>query len=142
MLFWISVAVCISGIVLMILSDFEWNLSDWWTVGLVAAIVSGLVIVCSLFVIIFNYIGIEADVEANKVRYESLVYQYENSLFDRNGNYGEKTMMQEIQSWNEDLAWHKAMQRDLWIGIYIPNVFDDFQFIQLDHKTTEVSEDG
>ena len=137
MLFWISVAVCISGIVLMILSDFEWNLSDWWTVGFVATIVSGLVIVCSLFVIIFNYIGIEADVEANKVRYESLVYQYENSLFDRNGNYGEKTMMQEIQSWNEELAWHKTMQRNLWIGIYIPNVFDDFKYIELRSEPLE-----
>ena len=131
MLFWISVAVCISGIVLMILSDFEWNLSDWWTVGFVATIVGQLLHAAA------HGIGIEADVEANKVRYESLVYQYENSLFDRNGNYGEKTMMQEIQSWNEELAWHKTMQRNLWIGIYIPNVFDDFKYIELRSEPLE-----
>ena len=39
--------------------------------------------------------------------------------------------MTDIQDWNEDLAKYREIQDDFWIGIYIPNVYDQFEFIEL-----------
>lgn len=37
--------------------------------------------------------------------------------------------MNEIREWNEDLSWDKKNQDDFWIGIFVPNIFDRFEFI-------------
>jgi len=29
------------------------------------------------------------------------------------------------------LAYRKTIQRDFWVGIYYPNVYDQFEFIEL-----------
>ena len=31
----------------------------------------------------------------------------------------------------EDLSANQKNQRDFWIGIYIPNIYDQFEFIEL-----------
>ena len=36
--------------------------------------------------------------------------------------------MDEIRKWNENLAYHKEIQCDFWVGIYYPNVYDNFEF--------------
>ena len=88
-------------------------------------------VIASVVILCVNYIGIDGDVERNRVRYDSLMYQYENCLYDNDNDVGKKELMSEIQSWNEDLAWCKTMQRNPWIGIYIPDVYDQFDFIEI-----------
>lgn len=39
--------------------------------------------------------------------------------------------MDEIREWNEDLAYRKAIQRNFWVGIYYPNIYDNLEFIPL-----------
>ena len=39
--------------------------------------------------------------------------------------------MNQIQDWNTDLAYRKTIQRNFWVGIYYPNVYDEFEFINL-----------
>ena len=37
--------------------------------------------------------------------------------------------MEKVQSWNEDLAICQSIQDNFWIGIYVPNIYDQFEFI-------------
>ena len=112
------------GVMLTISDDYIPISAGIFAIGLLGVIAS-VVILC------VNYIGIDGDVERNQVRYDSLTYQYENYLYDNDNDVGKKELMSEIQSWNEDLAWYKTMQRNPWIGIYIPDVYDQFDFIEL-----------
>lgn len=41
-------------------------------------------------------------------------------------------LMVDIDDWNTDLAWYKEAQDDFWIGIFIPNIYDSFNYIELD----------
>ena len=126
MLFWIFLVLLIIGVVtLFIVSDDYIPMSaSIFAVGLFGVIIS-VIVLCG------SYIGIDGDVKKDQVRYDSLTYQYENCFYDNDNDIGKKELMSEIQSWNEDLAWYKTNQRNLWIGIYIPNVYDQFDFIEL-----------
>lgn len=126
MLFCIFLILLIVGVGMMLVVDDDYFIGSAFMFGFgVLGVIISIVFLC------VAYIGIDGDVERNQVRYDSLMYQYENCLYDNDNDVGKKELMSEIQSWNEDLAWGKTMQRNPWIGIYIPNVYDQFDFIEL-----------
>lgn len=131
MLFWIFVVALIVGIigaVIYVRTSFD---CDWLCmlsaivigVAIIALIVSGIVFMCS-------FSGLDGYVAENQARYESLTYQYENDLYDNDNDLGKKELMDEIREWNEDLAYYQKAQDDFWVGIYIPDVYDQFEFIE------------
>ena len=126
MLFLIFLTLLLVGVAMLFIASDDYILMS---AGIFA--IGFLSVIASVVVFCVNYIGIDGNVERNQVRYDSLMYQYENCLYDNDNDVGKKELMSEIQSWNEDLAWHKTMQRDPWIGIYIPDVYDQFDFIEL-----------
>ena len=75
--------------------------------------------------------NVDAYVAENQMRYEMLVYQYENDIYDNDNDLGKRDLMEDIQKWNEDLAYNRKAQDDFWVGIFYPNVYDQFEFIEL-----------
>ena len=65
-------------------------------------------------------------------RYESLTYQLENNLYDNDNEVGKKQLYDEIRQWNEDVAHGKKMQDDIWVGIFYPHIYDEFEIIELE----------
>lgn len=123
MLFVILIIVFVISICVQCVFD------DAFSFGLI--LLSFIGIVVSLIIIILNYVTMTGFVESNIERYDALNYKVEaltNGMGDKLGINNEE-IVSEIQNWNEDLAKGKAMQRDFWVGIYIPNVYDDFERI-------------
>lgn len=96
-----------------------------------AAIILSIVVVIMSIIGFVNTVGLEGKIAECDARYDSLVYQLENNLYDNDNDLGKRELYVDIQDWNEDLAWYKANQDDFWIGVFIPNIYDEFEFIEL-----------
>ena len=129
MIFWL---VLLSLVVSLGLAVYvEKRFGDYSGLFLVIAFLSFLVTIIMLVVIIVDNTNVDAYVSENQMRYEMLVYQYENDIYDNDNDLGKRDLMEDIQEWNEDLAYHRKAQDDFWVGIFYPNVYDQFEFIEL-----------
>ena len=129
MLFWLvvlSIVVCLGLAVYL-----EKRFCDYSGPFLVIAIIGFIVAIIMLIVIIIENTNVDAYVAENQMRYEMLVYQYENDIYDNDNDLGKRDLMEDIQEWNEDLAYHRKAQNNFWVGIFYPNVYDQFEFIEL-----------
>ena len=129
MIFWLvvlSIVVCL-GLAVYVEKRFH----DYSLPFLMIASVGFIVAIIMLIVIIVKNTNVDAYVAENQMRYEMLVYQYENNLYDNDNDLGKRDLMEDIQEWNEDLSYHRKAQDDFWVGIFHPNVYDQFEFIEL-----------
>lgn len=129
MIFWL---VLLSFVISLGLAIYvEKRFGDYSWLFLVITFLSFLVSIIMLVVIIVNNTNVDAYVAENQMRYEMLVYQYENDIYDNDNDLGKRDLMEDIQKWNEDLAYRRKAQDDFWVGIFYPNVHDQFEFIEL-----------
>ena len=131
MIFWITLIAFVVSLVLAII--FADSLAFEW-IGMFSAVltfVAGAAAAIMLIVIIVNNVGVEANIEVNKQRYDSLVYQAENNLYENDNDLGKKDLVNQIQEWNENLAKGKVLQDDFWVGIFYADIYDQFDFIPM-----------
>ena len=131
MLFWLFIIALVVGIICIIFEDKSEYYIDWRKItGWVITITAASSILISIFCIVDSYSTAEALIAANNERYKVLVYQVENNLYDNDNDLGKKELYNEIKDWNEDLSYYQSIQDNFWIGIYLPNMFDQFKFIE------------
>ena len=131
MLFWMTIIVIILGLILSEIS-FEHNFE---ILNIISVAISGLAVFALLIeiaVLSANYIGVDGYVQKMNARHDMLVYQYENDIYDNDNDLGKRELIEDIQDWNEDLASRRENQDDAWIGIFIPDIYDQFEFIELE----------
>lgn len=128
MLFFIFIALFVASILIVIHTNEASNLHFFGGMLCAASI---LALSISMVILGFNYIGLDAYNATWEKQYESLTYQLDNCLYDNDNDIGKKELMNQIQDWNTDLAYRKTIQRNFWVGIYYPNVYDEFEFINL-----------
>lgn len=133
MLFWLFIILTVAGIAAFIFGNefYDWVESVLYTIGAIFAVVGVIGLIVSSIILSVNHIGVDGYVAKSEARYEQLVYEYENDIYDNDNDLGKKELMNEIREWNEDLAQNKTNQEDFWIGIFIPNIYDQFEFIKL-----------
>lgn len=122
MLFFIFIALFAISVLAVIYTD---EMSGWRLLATIAVALTLIALLISTIGLASVYIGADASVAKWETQYESLTYQLENNLYDN--DIGKKELMDEIREWNEDLAY----QRNFWVGIYYPNVYDNLEFIPL-----------
>lgn len=133
MLFFVFVALIVVGLVVFTAYYNSYkgimNWDGWLYVGKSAVVIGVSGFIISIVVLLGNYMGINGWIQKNNQRYEILTHQIETKMYNNDNEYGKQELIQKVQNWNEDLASGKANQHDFWIGIYIPNVYDQFEFI-------------
>lgn len=126
MLFFIFVAILVVGIILAYY--------DYENSGIILTILGSAFVFLSVVVMAINFIGVDGYIARMNTRYDMLTYQYKNDVYDNDNDLGKRELIVDIQKWNEDLSALRERQDDFWIGIYIPNIYDQFEYIQLEKE--------
>lgn len=132
MIFWITLFVMIASIMLTIYADkrfIEWLNNT----GLIITFISIAAVIVMFIGILGTHIAAKPFIAENQEKYNTLIYKLESENCRDEFGLLNKEIIDEIQNWNEDLAYYKSAQKDFWIGIFFPNIFDQFEFI--DYRT-------
>ena len=133
MLFWMTIIVMILGLILFEIL-FEHDFEIPYIISAVISLLAAAALLIEIAVLTVNYISVDGYVQKMNVRHDMLVYQYENDIYDNDNDLGKRELIEDIQNWNEDLASRKENQDNTWIGIFIPDIYDQFDFIELGGK--------
>lgn len=93
------------------------------------AFIAFMVMIIAIFV---QHTGVNGEIAKNQAIYESLVYQAENDLYENDNDLGKKELANQIQEYNGNIAKGQALQHDFWVGIFYPNIYDQFETIPMD----------
>ena len=139
MLFWLFVIILLVGVSLIVVGSKSWDREkhyflykhdyDIKAVGGWITGISTAVLVIMLFVLCSYHINVDAYVEKNKEIYEGITYKVTSDACRDEFGLLNKEVIDEIQEWNKDVRFYIAAQRDFWVGIFYPNVFDQFKTI-------------
>ena len=131
---WLFLILAVASVVGTIFL-WRWDECSGWTLfGLILSVILVMVVSVMGFCAINAHVGLEAKTAKYQQVYNSLVYQLENDLYDNDNDLGKKELYNQIQEWNKDLAYYKHIQNDLWNGIFYPNIYDQFKYIELPNK--------
>ena len=128
MVFFTFIAITILGMTLIVISEKDLSALKM-EIGSVCTIIGWTISLIGILVILIQHTNLDGQIASKNMEYNMLVYQYENDIYDN--DLGKRELMEDIMDWNKYLAWRKEAQDDFWIGIYIPNIYDQFEFIEL-----------
>lgn len=115
------------------LVDFAYrNDEPIYLISGVTAVISGIVIICMLIEIISSNILADGLRASNEQRYNALIYKAQTETIRDELGIANKSYIDEVQAWNEDLAKYQSYSHSFWIGIFYPKrAYDGFEFIEL-----------
>lgn len=128
MLLFLAIILALVGTALVLSADSDMAVY----LGILLSVCGWVALIISLIVLVVNHINIKGNLSKTHQRYESLTYQYENDIYNNDNDLGKRDLMEDIQKWNEDLAWYQRAQNDFWIGVFIPDIYDQFEYIALE----------
>ena len=132
MIFWIFVIVTVVGVVLLF-ADYYFGIDSFALEpsASITSLVSGIIAVIMLIIIISSNLGAQGTKLSNQQTYDSLIYKSQTESIRDEFGIVNKEYIDEVQAWNEDIVKYKNWQRDFWIGIFVPNIYDEFETIDL-----------
>ena len=141
MLFWIFLAVMMISIIILIISDNYTHSKrcdsfkkahrahNIFFISGASTLISSVLTILFLIVIAANHIGTDAELAQRKTQYDALIYKLESEFVRDDFGLLNKETIDEVQEWNEEIVYLKAVQRNFWIGVFYPNIYDDLEII-------------
>lgn len=100
-------------------------------VGLIGAVIFGIVVVVSTVAIINENVYSDTLYEKYTTRKASLEWRLEQDYTENDNNLGATELYKEIQEYNEDLASAKSNRANPWLRIYAGEYVDRLEPIEL-----------
>ena len=139
MLFWLFVIILVVGIGFIVIGNYNWDRekhyflykhdSDITTIGGWIVAISGIILAIMIIILCYSHICINTGIEKNKVIYKAIEYKVTSGICRDEFGLLSKEVIDEVQEWNKDVKHYQTVQDDFWIGIFYPNVFDQFETI-------------
>ena len=121
MVYWLFILALIVESILYIKFYQEYN-----TALDIATQLTVIIILVLTLVIIFSNIHAKHEKYELETSYNTLLEYKPVSDYLQNEHY-----ISDIIRWNTTISTGKSIQRDFWVGIFIPNIYDDFDIITL-----------
>lgn len=140
MLFWIFViwfVLSVSGYCIFEYKVRKYKYDNFKNFCAGMACVSGAIIAVMFFVIAMMHMTAPGDIAVHQATYESLSYQVESNMYDNDNDIDKKELMDQVTEYNVDVQKHKALQRNFWVGIFYPDIWDQFETIPLEVQKGE-----
>lgn len=147
MVFWIFVILSVLGTALLVIRAIVNNLYDekkkypkfveffYWEEDFLFPISIFTMIILFIFVlmliaIINAYVLADAERAAKEQQYQALVYKAQTESIRDEFGIINKEYIDEIQTWNQELAKYQSYSHNFWIGIFFPKqIYDGLEFI-------------
>ena len=101
-------------------------------IGLVLSIVCLAIFITMIIAHGVAFISANGEAAALQAEYDTLMYQLEHHLYeDEVMSVSMRDFMKEITEWNTELAINQSLQDNFWVGIFYPDIYDQFNFITL-----------
>ena len=100
-------------------------------VGLLGAVIFGLVVVFSTITVVNENVYTDALYEKYTTRKATLEWRLEQDYTDNDNNLGATELYKEIQEYNEDLASAKANRANPWLKVFAGEYVDRLEPIEL-----------
>lgn len=128
MLFWLFVIILAASIAVKVFADkyFKYNLE---IVAEFAIAISSCALVVMIIILGCQHIGADARVEKNLEIYNAIEYKVTSGACRDELGLLSKEVIDEVQDWNKDVRYYQSIQDNFWVGIFYPNVFDQFKTI-------------
>ena len=147
MIFWIFVIGLFVGIGLIVLGSISWDyLKHHWlyyhdealnVAGVGVALISGFVVLIMCLFLFNEHNGSQAELAVLREREYAIVYKLESGACIDEFGLLSKTVIDEVQDWNEVIIKEKKLQRNFWIGIFHANIYDEFETIDYKKYSTK-----
>lgn len=125
MVYWVFIFTLIVEIWVYIKA---YNLEYCHGLEIVITFNSVIVLILTVFIILISING-KYEKIALESEYETLLEYKSTPYYSQNEHY-----VSDITDWNKTISTGKSIQRDFWIGIFIPNIYDEFECISLKDK--------
>ena len=113
----------------MLVPAILYKVFEFELLGELVTAISGFAILISLFLIIGEYTTMDSYLEKTREQYKAITYKIESDSCRDEFGLLNKEVIDEIQEWNKDVRFYQNIQDNFWLGIYYPNVFDEFETI-------------
>lgn len=128
MFFWLCVLIAVVCLTLTFFDKFD-DARGWLVaIGLGEAAAS----VVMLTAIVGAHVAANVTLAKYQNEYVLLTYQYTSNMYTT--DEGMRSLMEDIRDYNVSVIWGKTQQRDLWFGIFFPNIYDQLEIIKIEKE--------
>lgn len=103
-----------------------------YMLGLLLAVCGGLIAFIMAICIIIAHVGVDAQIEENRIEYESLCKRYE-IVTSEYEDVSKSDVIKDIAEWNKDVYSEKHWANNPWTSwFYSKRVADDMKMIEME----------